>query len=117
MANEEEEQPMDEAEEEIIFHPMEVDPESNPRIGGGTDPQTWWTGGPNVQANRITWPRSASARRPTEFKSASLVEENCRKGLKAHLKLTNDPKSKITLTSWVSALKAHRDVLDDLFFG
>ena len=39
---------------------LEMDPEEplvpNPRIGGGTDGNTWWTGGPNKYENRLNFP-------------------------------------------------------------
>ena len=54
-------------EEEIVIQSAEP----NPRIGGGTSPETWWTGGSNL--NPIQRFRSINARRPVDFKAAERV--------------------------------------------
>ena len=80
----------------------------NPRVGGGTDSDTWWVGGPNLQSNRRTKPASINARRPMDFKSAEKVESNCTGGLKEnhHLGLEEDKAATITLTAWVREIRS-----------
>ena len=51
----------------------------NPRIGGGTDGDTWWTGGPNTKP--LSRPMTINASRPDDFKSAEKIEYNCTKGI------------------------------------
>ena len=34
----------------------------NPRVGGGTDGNTWWTGGTNITASKSTKPKTTLAR-------------------------------------------------------
>jgi hypothetical protein len=59
----------------------------NPRIGGGTDSDTWFTGGSNIPARRIARPASILARRPTSFRDAEKIETACTKGLDEKWKL------------------------------
>ena len=59
----------------------------NPRIGGGTDSDTWFTGGSNIPARRIARPASILARRPTSFSDAEKIETACTKGLDEKWKL------------------------------
>ena len=99
---EEEEGPHDEGDYLMFDNPQDLDPNADPRVGGGTNGATWWTGGPNLMTSRLIWPKSAHARRPTDFQSASNA---CQKGLGDNLKLTDDPKSKVGLTSQIAALK------------
>jgi hypothetical protein len=78
----------------------------DPRIGGGTNGNTWWVGGSNL--NRKTRATTTKARRPDEFRSANIIENACTEGLpeKMHLSI-DDPKSTVTLTSWISAMKKY----------
>jgi hypothetical protein len=46
-----------------------------PRVGGGSDDAAW-VGGSNVTTSRRSRPSSTLARRPTDFKSASQIEQN-----------------------------------------
>ena len=77
----------------------------NPRIGGGTDGDTWWTGGPNTKL--LSRPMTINARRPDDFKSAEKIEYNCTKGLPEGRRLgTEDDKdATITLTTWINELR------------
>jgi hypothetical protein len=77
----------------------------NPRIGGGTDPDTWWTGGSNVTL--LKRPKSTNGRRPDDFKSAEKVESNCTRGLSEarHLGIEDDKEATITLTAWVNEVR------------
>lgn len=77
----------------------------NPRIGGGTDSGTWWTGGSNV--NNLTRPKSINARRPSDFKSGERVENNCTMGLPEarHLGTEDDKDATITLTAWINEVR------------
>jgi hypothetical protein len=79
----------------------------SPRIGGGQD-NTAWVGGSNIEGKRGTRPESTLARRPTDFKSAAEIEKRATQGLAEDRHLSLDKKtSKITLTSWVNALRAY----------
>jgi hypothetical protein len=47
-----------EGTEEVVFEQEEdtlAMSKPNPRIGGGTDTDTWWTGGPNLK--KLTRPK------------------------------------------------------------
>ena len=80
----------------------------NPRIGGGTDEKTWWTGGSNIPAQKLKKPKSLMARRPTTFRDAEKVELHCQSGLKeANLLGLMDEKTKytISLTEWVKDIQ------------
>ena len=71
-----------EGTEEVVFEQEEdtlAMSKPNPRIGGGTDTDTWWTGGPNLK--KLTRPKSSNARRPTDLKSLSKVQDACEEGL------------------------------------
>ena len=46
-----------------------------PRFGGGVDSITW-TGVSNQQIDRRTRPTSTTSRRPTDFRSASMIERH-----------------------------------------
>ena len=77
----------------------------NPRIGGGTDGDTWWTGGPNTKP--LSRPMTINARRPDDFKSAEKIEYPCTKDLPEGRRLgTEDDKdATITLTTWINELR------------
>ena len=77
----------------------------SPRIGGGTDGDTWWTGGPNTKP--LSRPMTINARRPDDFKSAEKIEYNCTKGIPEGRRLgTEDDKdATITLTTWINELR------------
>jgi Zinc knuckle len=81
----------------------------NPRIGGGTDSATWWTGGPNIRM--LSRPHTYHAGRPSDFKSAAKVQELCTKGLAENRQIgTEDDKdNSITLTAWVNEIRAHME--------
>ena len=48
---EEEERPHDEGLYVGEEDPQPLDPNANPRIGGGADGATWWTGGSNMMTD------------------------------------------------------------------
>jgi hypothetical protein len=78
-----------------------------PRIGGGSG-DTAWVGGSNCTSEQRTRPESTMARRPTDFKSASEIEKKATRGLPEDRRLALDDKtSKITLTSWVNAMRGY----------
>ena len=86
--------------------PPNVEPQpETPRIGGGTDLDTWWTGGSNL--NRIERPRSVNARRPTDFRSLEKIESNCTKGLPENRRLgtPDDKEYTISLTAWINEVR------------
>ena len=88
-----------------------------PRVGGGVD-VTAWTGGSNRQADWRTRPTSTMARRPTDFKSASMIERHACAGLAEHRHLRQKEKtSKITLTAWINSIRSYMEehVLDTVF--
>ena len=97
--------PHDEGEYPEDNDPQPLDPYADPWAGGGMDGATWWMGGLNLATNHLIWPKLAHTRRPTDFRSASIVEDACQKGLGDNLKLSDNPKSKIGLTSWIATLK------------
>ena len=77
-----------------------------PRVGGGTDDATVWTGGSAI--HKGTHPVSVMARRPIEFKAQSQIEEKAKKGLPEGRKLSLDEsKTKITLTLWIASLREY----------
>ena len=79
----------------------------NPRVGGGTDSDSWWTGGSNVPALQKNKPRSNLARRPTDLRNSGRIEEACKKGLpeERRLKLPGEPSQTITLSYWLREIK------------
>jgi hypothetical protein len=81
----------------------------NPSIGGGTGSDSWWTGGPNL--THRTKAHTAHAGRPSNFKSASKVQEVCTKGLAENRQLgtADDKENTITLTSWVNKICANME--------
>jgi hypothetical protein len=90
---------------ELVFETMSD--VTDPRIGGGEDPETWWTGGSNI--NIRTRPHTYHARRPTDFKSAAKVQELCCAGLPEtrHLGTEDDKGNTISLTAWMNEIRAH----------
>jgi hypothetical protein len=85
--------------------PLPIDP---PRIGGGSDSDTFWVGGSNIPKERRIRPKTLNARRPTDFKSASSVERFCTTGLPEDRKLALDEsKGGISFTTWVSTTRAY----------
>lgn len=76
-----------------------------PRVGGGTNGDTWWTGGSNM--HKLMRPKTINARRPDDFKSAEKIELNCTRGLPEGRRLgTEDDKdATITLTTWINELR------------
>ena len=107
--------PTEESQDEIVFEAeLMGDPEpttvtmtntKNPRIGGGTDSDTWWTGGPNLA--KLTRPKSSNARRPSDLKSLSKVQDACEEGLSEGRQLgtVDDKDNNITVTSWVNEVR------------
>ena len=80
-----------------------------PRVGGGVD-ATAWTGGSNRQADWRTRPTSTMARRPTEFKSDSMIKRHACAGLAEHRHLgPNENTSKITLTAWINWIRLYME--------
>lgn len=82
-----------------------------PRIGGIKNHQAW-TGGSNLDANKFTYPRSAKAMRPTDYKSAARLEDDLERGLAVqyHLHTTkeilNDTEGKlITFVQWLEQVR------------
>ena len=76
----------------------------SPRVGGGKDSDSWWTGGSNIQAQKLKKPKSFLARHPSDFCGAEKVESGCKAGLEEENCLgLPDEKSKytISLTEWV----------------
>ena len=83
------------------------------RVGGGQE-DTAWTGGRNCPANYQTRPNSMMARRPTNFKSANLIEPIATKGLADNQHIVPKEKtSNITLTLWVNSIKTY---MEERFF-
>ena len=78
-----------------------------PRVGGGTDSDTWWTGGSNVPAQRRSKPKTNLARRPTDFRNSERIESACRKGLseEKRLKMPGEPNQTVTLSYWLREIK------------
>ena len=67
-----------------------------------------WVGGSNRTTERRSRPESTLARRPTDFKSAAEIEKRAVQGLPEDRRLSlNEKTSKITLTSWVNAMRAY----------
>ena len=77
-----------------------------PRLGGGTDTKTWWTGGSNLEPRD----RRASiyASRPEEFRALERVESYI-KDFKEEdrLGLPTEKAYRTTLTGWIDMLKSH----------
>ena len=97
-----------EGTEEVVFEQEEdtlAMSKPNPRIGGGTDTDTWWTGGPNLK--KLTRPKSSNARRPTDLKSLAKVQDACEEGLSESRQLgtSDDKDNNITVTSWVNEIR------------
>jgi len=77
-----------------------------PRVGGGTDDTTAWTGGSAIK--KLKHPKSVLARRPVDFKAQSLIEEKAKEGLPESRRLSIDEeKSKISLTSWIASIREY----------
>ena len=88
-----------------------------PRVGGGVN-ATALTGGLNRQADGRTRPTSTMARRPTDFKSASMIERHACAGLAEHRHIgPNEKTSKITLTAWINSIRSYMEEhrLDTVF--
>ena len=90
----------------------ELDPNVDLWVGGGTNEAMWWIGGPTLTADCLIWPKSAYTRRPMDFRSAAMVEETCKKRLEKDMQLSDDPKSKVLLTSWIAVLNDFLRKLD-----
>ena len=52
----------------------------SPRVGGGKDSDSWWTGGSNIQAQKLKKPKSFLARFPSDFRGAEKVGSGCKVG-------------------------------------
>ena len=92
--------------------------ENNPPRYGGLKGNVYWCGGGLLPTKSLIRPKSTLAYRPEDFKSACKVEEGCQQGLPETKWLYLDQKkSKITLTSWIDALRVYMDErgLDSVF--
>ena len=69
-----------------------------PRIGGGTDGDTWWVGGSNHPLLWKTKPLTMMARRPKTFKSACKVEKHAKEGLSVKSRLGLDAEKDYIIT-------------------
>ena len=78
-----------------------------PRVGGGIDGDSFWTGGSIIPSSKYfrTTPKSISARRPTSFRDQSKINDICRVGLGDSFLLHVNPGASNTtsLTSWVKS--------------
>ena len=76
-----------------------------PRVGGGKDSGTWWTGGSN--RTKRTKAKTVLARRPTDFRDAEKIEMACRKGLpeERRLGLPEETGYTISLSAWIREIK------------
>ena len=92
----------------------------NPRIGGGTGSDSWWTGGSNMPAKRRTRAKTILARRPTDFRGAEKIESACRKRLpeERRLGLSEETTYTISLSSWIREIKKELEDcgLDTVFY-
>jgi hypothetical protein len=80
---------------------------NGPRLGGGTDKYTWWTGGSNLKPR--TRRASIYACRPEDFRALEKVEYYIRNGVKEEdrLGLPTEKAYKTTLTEWIATVKSH----------
>ena len=92
-----------------------------PRIGGGVDSDTFWTGGSNDPTKRLARPVSIHARRPEDFRSAEKIEYACTRGLDDAYKLGADEETevKVTFTTWMKELheSLSRCGMDTVFYS
>ena len=79
----------------------------NPRVGGGTDGDSWWTGGSNIQAQKRKKYASSHARRPTTFRDAEKVETACQAPLPEELRLglMTETDHTTSLQQWIREIK------------
>ena len=88
-----------------------------PRVGGGTDSDTWWTGGSNRDKRRKA--KTILAQRPTDFGNAEKVEAACRKELpeEQRLGLPEETTYTISLSAWIREVKKYlEDCGEDTVF-
>ena len=88
--------------------PVVGDP--NPRIGGGNDGDTWWTGGSNIIRARRQWPETPMAHRPTNARVANTIYQSCTAGLPEEQRLgvqDGTTNKGVTWTTWIRLLKVY----------
>ena len=79
-----------------------------PRMGDGQNSDMYWVGGSN--AFPVTRAKSIQARRPNDFRSASIIVRNCMEGLPYEKEPSlEESKSKTTLTSWIDWMRSHME--------
>ncbi len=83
-----------------------------PRIGGGINRETYWTGGSNLTALRLVKAKGFYAHRPEHFKYAQAAYDKSIKPLDEEKRLgPADSKEGIPWTTWVDLIKV---LLEDL---
>jgi hypothetical protein len=77
----------------------------NPRLGGGTDENTWWTGGSNLEPR--TRKASILASRPNNVKVMLDIEKQIRNWIQDEyrLGLPTEKIYKVSLTKWIKTVK------------
>ena len=81
----------------------EIEGEADPRVGGVFG-GTVWTGGSSVYSKRSTRPKTIFARRPTDFRGASKIEETTTRGLPEDKRLGIE-KIPVSLTTWIRLIR------------
>ena len=74
-----------------------------PRVGGIYS-GTAWTGGSAIAEKRLKRPKTIFARRPSDFRGASKIEEVATKGLREEKRLGLE-KSQVSLTTWIGLVR------------
>jgi hypothetical protein len=89
--------------------PVKMTQVQGPRVGGGQDGETWWTGGSNVTSKRRIAPKDTAARRPDSFRSADSVAKQCKEGLPTthHLGKEGEKDYTISLVTWIAAIQGY----------
>ena len=83
---------------------------NNPPRCGGLKGNEYWCGGGLLPTTSLKRQKSTLAYRPEYFKLACKVEEGCQEGLPETKWLyLDEKKSKITLTSWINALRVYME--------
>ena len=77
-------------------------------MGGVQNYETYLVSGSNIFA--ITTVNSIQARKPNDFRIASIIAKNCTEGLPSEKNISLDEsKSKITLTSWIAWIRSYME--------
>ena len=86
--------------------PAPAQPVDPPRCGGVAD-NTVWCGGSELDPTSM--PLSSNCFRTTKLKELQSIETQCKKGMSETYQLPYEErdKSKVTMTSWIPALKAN----------